>query len=61
MVGIRSLHLSGTHQNSIERWRDYPDNIFRGCEKLKYVNLVGALHETIDALLLEERRKTMIE
>jgi len=37
------------------------DNIFRGCEKLKYVNLVGALHDTIDALLLEERRKTMNE
>ena len=28
---------------------------------MKYVNLVGALHDTIDALLFEEWRKTMNE
>eukprot|EP00985_Skeletonema_marinoi_P015811 scaffold8271_cov149-Skeletonema_marinoi.AAC.5 len=37
------------------------DNAFRGCENLKHVDLVeGAiLHETIDALLLEEWKKGM--
>ena len=31
------------------------DNIFTGCESLKHIDLVGALHNTIDAFLLEDR------
>eukprot|EP00984_Skeletonema_dohrnii_P011216 scaffold4460_cov64-Skeletonema_dohrnii-CCMP3373.AAC.1 len=38
------------------------DNIFRGCEKLKGINLVGgAVHEIIAALLLEEWKIDMNE
>mmetsp|Transcript_23260 Transcript_23260/g.33216 ORF Transcript_23260/g.33216 Transcript_23260/m.33216 type:complete len:319 (+) Transcript_23260:318-1274(+) len=38
------------------------DAIFQGCENLKHVDLVrGALHETIDALLLEVWRNDMNE
>jgi len=38
------------------------DGIFQGCENLKHVDLVeGALHDTIDALLLEEWKNDMNE
>ena len=36
------------------------DNVFRGCEKLQYVDLVeGSLHETMTALHFEEWRNDM--
>jgi len=37
------------------------DNIFRGCENLNHVDLVGGIHETIAALQLEEWRNDMNE
>ncbi len=38
------------------------DDTFKGCDNLKHVDLVeGALHETIDALLLDDWRNDMNE
>jgi len=37
------------------------NDIFRGCEKMKHVDLVGGVHETIAALLLEGWKNVMSE
>ena len=37
------------------------DDVFRGCDKLEHVDLVGGVHETIAALLLEEWKNDMNE
>ena len=37
------------------------DNIFLYCEKLNHIDLVGGVHETVAALLLEEWRNDMNE
>jgi hypothetical protein len=38
---------------------DYYYDVFRGCSKLKHVDLVGGVHETIAALHLDEWRNDM--
>ena len=37
------------------------DNVFKGCKKLNHVDLVGGVHETVAALLLEEWQDDMNE
>ena len=37
------------------------DNIFRNCDKLNHVDLIGGVHETVAALLLEKWKNDMNE